>query len=146
MIQNTRAFALYFILNRSGSESASCSVVPDSFVDGRKNTGVGSLRLLHGIFPTQESNPSLPHCMQILYQLSHKGSSKVLEWVAYPFSHRSSWPRNQTRVSHISGRFFINWAIREAQNIDSSAIKRNKVLVHAIIWINLENTILRERT
>ena len=50
------------------------------------NTGVGSLSLLQGIFPTQGSNPGLPHCRQILYQLSHKGSPRILEWVAYPFS------------------------------------------------------------
>ena len=39
-----------------------------------QNTGVGSLYLLHGIFPSQGSNPGLPHCRQIPYQLSHKGS------------------------------------------------------------------------
>ena len=39
-----------------------------------QNTGVGSLSLLQGIFPTQESNPGLLHCRWILYQLSHKGS------------------------------------------------------------------------
>ena len=39
-----------------------------------QNSGVGSLSLLQGIFPTQESNPSLPHCRQILYQMSRKGS------------------------------------------------------------------------
>ena len=39
-----------------------------------QNLGVGSLSLLQGIFPTQGSNPGLPHCRQILYQLSHKGS------------------------------------------------------------------------
>ena len=38
-----------------------------------QNTGVGSLSLLQGIFPTQGSNPSLPHCKQILYHLSHQG-------------------------------------------------------------------------
>ena len=38
-----------------------------------QNTGVGSLFLLQGIFPTQGSNPGLSHCRQILYQLSHKG-------------------------------------------------------------------------
>ena len=37
-----------------------------------QNTGVGSLSLLQGIFPAQGSNPSLPHCRQILYQLSHQ--------------------------------------------------------------------------
>ena len=45
---------------------------------------MGSLSLLQGIFPTQGSNPGLPHCRRILYQLSHKGSPRVLEWVAYP--------------------------------------------------------------
>ena len=39
-----------------------------------QNAGVGSLSLLQGIFPTQGSNPGLPHCRRILYQLSHKGS------------------------------------------------------------------------
>ena len=39
-----------------------------------QNIGVGSLSLLQGIFPTQGSNPSLPHCRRVLYQLSHKGS------------------------------------------------------------------------
>ena len=38
-----------------------------------QNTGVGGLSLLQGIFPTQGSNPGLPHCRRILYQLSHKG-------------------------------------------------------------------------
>ena len=49
-----------------------------------QNTGVGSLSLLQGIFPTQESNLDVPHCRQIPYQLSHKGSPRILEWVAYP--------------------------------------------------------------
>ena len=45
---------------------------------------------LQGIFPTQGSNPGLPHYRWILYQLSHKGSLRILEWVAYPFSSGSS--------------------------------------------------------
>ena len=39
-----------------------------------KNTGVGCQALLQGIFPTQGSNADLPHCRQILYQLSYQGS------------------------------------------------------------------------
>ena len=39
-----------------------------------QNTGVGSLFLLQGIFPTQESNRGLLHCRQILYQLSYQRS------------------------------------------------------------------------
>ena len=37
-----------------------------------KNTGMGSLSLLQGIFLTQESNRGLLHCRQILYQLSYQ--------------------------------------------------------------------------
>ena len=59
-----------------------------------RNTGVGSLSLLQGIFPTQGSNPGLPCCRWILYQLIHKGSPRILQWVAYPFFSRSSQPRN----------------------------------------------------
>ena len=40
-----------------------------------KNTGVGSHSLLQGIFLIQESNLGLLHCRQILYYLSHLGSS-----------------------------------------------------------------------
>ena len=79
-----------------------------------QNTGVGSLSLLQEIFPTQGSNPGLRHCRWILYQLSYKGSPRILEWVAYLFSSGSSWPRNQTRVFCIAGRFFTNWAMRKA--------------------------------
>ena len=43
-----------------------------------KNTGVGSLSLFQGIFPTQESNRGLLHYTQILYQLSYQGSRITL--------------------------------------------------------------------
>ena len=75
--------------------SESHSVVPDSLQPNGlcspwnplgHSTGVGSLSLLQGIFPTQRLNPGLPHCRQILYQLSHNRSPRILEWVAYPFS------------------------------------------------------------
>ena len=65
------------------SESESRSVVSDSLCphglcgpwnSPGQNTGVGSCFLLQGIFPTQGSNPGLPHCRRILYQLSHQGS------------------------------------------------------------------------
>ena len=48
-----------------------------------QNTGVGSLSLLQGIFPTQGLNPGLPHCRQILYQVSHKGSPYLIETTGY---------------------------------------------------------------
>ena len=57
--------------------------------------------LLQGIFPTHGLNPGIPHCRRILYHLSHQGSPRILGWVAYTFSSRSSWPRNPTRVSSL---------------------------------------------
>ena len=89
-----------------------------------QNTGVGSLSLLQGIFPTQGSNPGFPHCRWILYQLSHKGSPRILEWVAYPFSSGSSWPRNWTRVSCIAGGFLTNWVISKAQKSHKTKLKK----------------------
>ena len=47
-----------------------------------QNIGVGSLFLLQEIFPTEGWNPRLTHCRQIHYQLSHKGSPRILEWVS----------------------------------------------------------------
>ena len=100
----------------------SCSVVSNSLQphglyshwnSPGQDTGVGSLSLLQGILPTQGSNPGLQHCRRTLYQLSHKVSPRILEWVAYPFSSGSSRPRNRTGVSCIADGSFTNWAIRE---------------------------------
>ena len=52
---------------------------PGSSVHGdspEKNTGVGCHALFQGIFPTQGSNPGIPHCRQVLYRLSHQGSPR----------------------------------------------------------------------
>ena len=76
-------------------QSESRSVMSNSFRphglyspwnSSRQITGVGSCSLLQGIFLTHGSNSGLPHCRRILYQLSHKGSTRILEWVTYPFS------------------------------------------------------------
>ena len=85
------------------------------------NIGVGCHALLQGIFPTQGSNQSLPHCKQILYHLRHQGSPRILEQVTYPFSRGSSPPRNWTGVSCIAGGFFTSWATREVPPEHGSA-------------------------
>ena len=41
--------------------------------------------------------------------------ARILEWVTFLFSWRSSQPKDQTQVSCIAGGFFTNWAIREAR-------------------------------
>jgi len=56
----------------------------DPWNSAGKNMGVGSLSLLQGILQTQQSNPGLPHCRQILYWQSHKGGPRILDWVAWP--------------------------------------------------------------
>ena len=74
-------------------KNESCSVVSDSsqphglhplWNSLGQNTGMGSLSLFQGMFPTKGSNPGLLHCRLILYQLSHKGltmgSSKIMSW------------------------------------------------------------------
>ena len=63
---------------------------------------VGRL-LLQDFFPSQGSNSDLLHCRWILYQLSHKGSPRI------------------------SGRFFTNWAIREALTVQRGTSKGNAV-------------------
>ena len=67
-----------------------------------KNIEVGCHALLQGIFPTQGSNPGLPCCRQILYHLSHQGSPRIREWVAYLFSRGSLRP-------HIPGLPYTSW-------------------------------------
>ena len=96
---------------------------PWNFPD--QNTGVGSLSLLQGIFPTQGSNPGLQHCRRILCQLSHKGSPRILQWVAYPFSSGSSWPRNQT-----GGLLHCRWNLYQLRYQGSNKfIKINSILL-----------------
>ena len=46
--------------------------------------------------PNRGIKPSFPHCRQIHYHLTHQGSPRILEWVAYSFSRVSSRPRNWT--------------------------------------------------
>ena len=73
-----------------------------------KYIGVCCFALLQGIFPDQGSNPGLPHCRRIVYHLSQQECPWILQWVAYPISRETSWPRNQTRVSCIAGRFSLH--------------------------------------
>ena len=75
---------------------------------------------------------------RVHYQLSHKGSPRILEWVAYPFSSVSSQPRNWTRVSCIAGGFFTNWwtyqvspSIRKTSNKHKNYVE---YIVYQLVW------------
>ena len=52
--------------------------------------------------------------------------SRILEWVAFPFSRESSQLRDQTQVSRIEGGFFISWATREACHGNLGNIKNEE--------------------
>ena len=112
-----------------------------------QNSGVGSLSLLQGIFPTEGLNSgpalqvdSLPaeppagvgslSVLQGIFPTKGLNSgvphrtwipyqlSQQLEWVAYPFSSTLSWPRNSSRASGIAGRIFSNWATLQPKDMD----------------------------
>ena len=60
-----------------------------------------------------KSCPTL--CNSMDYTIHGILQARMLEWVAFPFSRVSSQPRDQTQVSHIAGRLFTSWAMRETQ-------------------------------
>ena len=59
--------------------------------------------------------------------------ARILEWVAYPFSSGSSWPRSQTGISCIAGGSFTNWAIREAPQVMIIINPKTEKALHQII-------------
>ena len=73
------------IVVESESETASCSVVPDSLQ---------------------------PHWLYTVHGILQ---ARILEWVVFPFSSGSSQARGWTQVSRIARRFFTSWVTREAQ-------------------------------
>ena len=105
-----------------------------------QNTGAGSCSLLQGIFPNPGIEPGSPVlqvdsfpaelpgkplkgkvaqswltlCDPVDYTVHGILQARILEWVVFPFSSGSSWPRNWTGVSCIAGRLFTSWATREA--------------------------------
>ena len=83
--------------------------LPGSSIHGDspgKNTGVGCHALLQGIFPTQGSNPGLPHCRWILCHPNHQGSPVSLDKLQEIVKDREAWhavvhgvTKSQTRLS-----------------------------------------------
>ena len=67
--------------------------------------------------------------------LSMEFQAKILEWLIIPFSRGSFWPKDRTRVSHITGRFFTVWAIKEAHN-GISFSNKNKLSINTCYNMN----------
>ena len=112
-----------------------CSVMSDSlrphgwyspWNSPGQNTGVGSFSLLQGIFPSQGSNPVLPYCRQILYQLSHKGSptlqvaaaAKSLQLCPTPCDPIDSSPPGSSVPGILQARI-LEWVAISFSNIES---------------------------
>ena len=79
-VGNVHEVSCFFLRFPAQVESESCSVMSDTlwpWDSPGQNTGVVSLFLLQGIFPTQGLNPGLLHCRWILYHLSREGSPQV---------------------------------------------------------------------
>ena len=141
-LQSKNVLCLVALLCPTLWDPVDCSP-PGSSVRGDspgKNTRVGCHAVLQEIFPTQGLNPGLSHCRWILYCLNHQGNPRILKWVAYPLSRGSSWPRNQTGVFCIVGRFFIGWATREA-HICTHICIYIMYLLEDICWIYIERVI-----
>ena len=75
------------------------------------NTGVGCHFLLQVIFPTQESNPSLLHCRQILYQLSCEGSHIYIYMGIYIHKMYNFVQRREKKSCHL--QFVSSCHLRE---------------------------------
>ena len=106
--------------NSSTSSSVKVKVSQSCNPMGYTAHGILQARILEwvdhpfpGDLPNLGLNPGLLHYRWILYQLSHKGSPRILEWVACPFSSTSSRLRNQTGVFCIAGGFLTDWTIKE---------------------------------
>ena len=71
-----------------------------------QNTGVDSLSLLQGVFPTQQLNQCLLHCRQILYQLSYQGR---------PYTSYTSNLSSTSYKSHLIPLIYLK-SVKEPQN------------------------------
>ena len=74
-----------------------------------KNTGVDCHSLLQGIFLTQGANPGLLHCRQILYHLSHQGSTLISHhmWSLFPITGHSTKKKNLLSLWY--NHFLSSW-------------------------------------
>jgi len=129
-----------------------------------QNTGVGSSSLLQGIFPTQGSNPGLPHLGQILYQLSHQGSplthpymttrksmslSKLWElvtdreaWCAGVHGVTESWTRlsNRIELNSYTGRVPLFKKFSHNMNFCIFQILKQLLIGACHFWVNFKPT------
>ena len=93
-----------------------------------------SLSLLSWDLPNPGIKPRFPALPADSLPAEPQEKRKNTGWVDYPFSRGCSWPRNWTGVSWIAGRFFTNWAIREALLLVIYPKNWKLVLTQILIW------------
>ena len=96
-----------------------------------KNTAVGRLSLLHGNFPTQESNKSFLHCRWILCQMSYPGSPKASHLLLLV---AQSYP-DMTAVCQASLSFNISWRLLKLMSIESVMPSNHLILCHPLLLL-----------
>ena len=89
--------------------------------------------LIHAHVKVVQSCPTL--CDPMDYTVHGILQARILEWVAFPFSRGSFWPRNRTRVSCIAGGFFIIWITREAL----FTFVLNSAFMYPRYWVTYNN-------
>ena len=89
-----------------------------------KNTGVGCLSLLQGIFLTQGSNPGLPHCGQILYHWATREALKILD----PGLRTDPETSQLLNISHLKG------VCIQPKTVSKKVLPRNSL---AVLWSGL---------
>ena len=92
------------------------------------------------------AQPCLTLCDPMDYTVHGILQARILEWVAFPFSRRSSQPRDRTQVSHIADRFFTSWATGKSTNTGIGSLsllqgifptqESNRGLLHCILYRN----------
>ena len=115
----------------------SCSVVSDSLwphgLHGPRNspgqnTGVGGQSLLQGIFPTQWSNPGLPHCRRILYNKMELGKLSPLSVAEFP--HLWNWDDNKTSLMVL---LWLNKSIRKVLHESTQMLAKVGITIVLLI-------------
>ena len=102
---------IYYLLERREGKVQICSWLNDKkYTSGwyrnEKNT-------LGAWMEVKVIQSCLTLCDPMDYTVHGILQPRILEWVAFPFSRRSSQPRDQTKVSCIAGRFFTSWATKK---------------------------------
>ena len=116
------------------------------------NTGVGSLSLLQGIFPTHELNQGLLHCRQILYQLSYQGNPYLYIYMyvymnTYIYSFSDSFPYSLLHdIQYSSLCYIVGLCWLSSSFIVVCILVHSRLLVHPSLLLCLVTIALFPRS